>query len=100
MMWMKTFIVGQIRISDAQGYQSYVNEFVPILTQYQGKIVGLSDKLETLEGSWEYPRTVILGFESKAQALRWYRSPEYQRIKKLRERASIANLVVFENDFG
>ena len=48
---------------------------------------------EVIEGTWEPKRLVVLEFESMNQAKAWYYSDEYAELKKLRQSASIGNLV-------
>ena len=48
---------------------------------------------EVLEGLWQPKRLVVLEFESMERAKAWYDSPEYADLKKIRQSASIGNLI-------
>ncbi|WP_332910484.1 DUF1330 domain-containing protein [Algoriphagus boritolerans] len=58
---------------------------------YGGKFVIRGNPVQVMEGSWNYDRLVLLEFPSKEIALEWYNSKEYQKAKKIREKASSAN---------
>ena len=53
-------------------------------------------ELEVLEGDWQPPRLVVLEFDDLEAARRWYRSPEYEEAKRLREGAATMRLVAVE----
>ena len=93
---MTTYLVAQIQINDTDTYQKYVDGFQPIFEKYQGEILAVDDVCETLEGNWDGNRTVILKFPDKEHLVRWYNSPEYQELMKIRQKASSGNLVIAE----
>ncbi len=47
-----------------------------------------------LEGTWAYPRTVVIKFPSYEKALDWYNSDEYKPIKQIRLENSIGNGII------
>ena len=47
-----------------------------------------------MEGEIEYPRTVIVQFDSAAAFYRWYDSPEYREARKLREHAAVGTFIL------
>jgi uncharacterized protein (DUF1330 family) len=42
----------------------------------------------------DYPRTVILEFESEEHFYRWYDSPEYRAARRHREDASVGRFIL------
>src|ERR1700730_18766937 len=60
---------------------------VPATEQrYGGKYVGRGGLTKVLEGDWEPHRLVILEFPDMASLMGWYDSPEYSRLKAIREK--------------
>ena len=59
-------------------------------------LIARGGKVEALEGGWSPKRLVLLEFPSMEQALKWYRSPEYAPLIKLRQKASRGRLVAIE----
>ena len=90
------YLVAQLVIHDRTEYRIYEAGFTPVLEQYGGKLVAVSEAVETVEGNWPYTRTVILEFPSIEQANTWYHSPEYQAIVLHRHASSQANIALFE----
>lgn len=91
---MTSYMVGQVNIEDAQGYQQYEKQFVSVLALYQGELLVVDDNADILEGEWPAQRTVLLKFSDKAAAQRWYHSDEYQRLVAIRQKYAKANLAL------
>ena len=49
-----------------------------------------------LEGEWEATTTVIIRFDSRAQALAWYNSDGYQKLIGIRQAASTADFILID----
>ena len=94
---MSTWGIGQIRVKEPARYKEYAAQFMAILNQYGGALVCIGDVADVLEGQWEYPRTVVIKFPDKNSALRWYHSPEYQKIASIRKSAADANIVLVDS---
>jgi len=90
------YVVAQVTINDPVEYQKYVDGFDAALAPFDGKVVAVDAHPVILEGSWPYPRTVLIRFASQAEAKRWYDSAEYQRICQHRWRSASVNLVLVE----
>jgi len=75
-------------ITDMHTFQKYLAIAGPTVGQFGGKALAVcgfgGDVSETLERTPQYPITVLLEFESRAAAERWYTSPEYQAVVGLR----------------
>lgn len=93
---MSAYFVAQIQITDAEGYDRYLEGFDAVFQRYQGEVLAVDDSVEVLEGVWPFGRTVLIRFPSKEDLSRWYRSPEYQRLAEVRRRASRGNIVAVE----
>ena len=49
-----------------------------------------------LEGDWEPHRLVIVEFPDMASLIAWYESPEYRRLKAIRERCAKTRIIALE----
>jgi uncharacterized protein (DUF1330 family) len=88
--------IGLIRIDDRDAYREYERDFGRIFQRYGGTIAAASEQPAVIEGEWPWTRTVLIRFPSRAEFDRWYQSPEYQALAKLRWSSSVANLVLVE----
>lgn len=93
---MTHYLVGQIAIRDRERYAQYAAGFMPVLTQYGGRLLAVDDAPEVLEGEADGRRLVILAFDSRDAALTWLRSPEYQGIAQHRHAAAEAFIQMTE----
>jgi uncharacterized protein (DUF1330 family) len=92
---VKAFVIVQIAISDRDGYHQYeIAGHQEIFDKFGAKLVGLDEKVEAVEGSWPFTRTVIIEFPSKELARAWYDSDEYQAVVGLRHSSATSNLVI------
>jgi uncharacterized protein (DUF1330 family) len=95
----KGYWVANVDISDLEEYKKYVAANTVPFRKYGGKFLTRGGKSEMVEGKLR-SRVVILEFPSFEAALACYRSPEYAAAKKLREPASVADIVVLEGYDG
>jgi uncharacterized protein (DUF1330 family) len=93
---MAAYVIADIRISDAAAYQEYAKQVGPVIEQYGGRFLARGGRVQTLEGDWAPSRIVLLQFASVEKALEEYRSPAYQRLAGLRQKASSGNVIVVE----
>jgi uncharacterized protein (DUF1330 family) len=93
---MTAYVVGEIEVTDPAVYDEYRKQVAATIAQYQGAFKARGGKAEGLEGGWSPKRIVVLEFPSYELALKWYRSPEYAPLIKLRQRASRGKLILVE----
>ena len=91
----KTFVIVQLVINDRDSYHQYeTGGHREIFDKFSAKVVGIDEKVEIVEGSWPFTRTVLIEFPSKELARAWYESDEYQALVGLRHRSATSNLVI------
>jgi uncharacterized protein (DUF1330 family) len=90
------YVVIDLKVSDPEGFADYAREAADLLGRYGGRNVLVDMKPTVLEGTRQPAGLVIQAFPDAATATRWYHSPEYQRLKEIRERFSELTLVVGE----
>ena len=59
-----------------------------MFSKFKGKYLAVDKCPKIIEGSWDYSRIVIIGFESIEDFNEWYYSIEYQEILKSRLNAA------------
>ena len=92
---MTAYLVASYRITDPAGYEPYVPAVVPQLMAADCEILVADYASQALEGAPDAV-TVILKFASKAAAMAWFDSPEYQAIKHLRTDNSEGAMVLVD----
>ena len=93
---MAAYVIADIDITDPAAYEEYRAKVPATIAQYGGRYVARGGKTEPLEGGWTPKRIVVVEFPSMAQAQKWYDSPEYAPLIKLRQKASKGKLILVE----
>ena len=81
---MSAYFVCHNRITDKAKMDQYLASVMTSLNAYGAEVLAVDEGCTVVEGASPYPRTVILKFKSRADAERWYGSPEYSAIRPLR----------------
>lgn len=95
---MSAYLVAQYRVTNPEAFQEYPPAVIPTILAHGGEVLAADFEAEVVEGQPQ-PVTVVLRFESKEAARRWYQSPEYQAIKHHRLDNSADGAVVFADEF-
>ena len=93
---MSAYVIGDIEVTDPAAYEEYRKQVLAVVTQYGGKFIVRGGRIDPKEGGWTPKRLVLLEFPSLAQAQKWYDSPEYAPLIKLRQKASKGRLIIVE----
>lgn len=91
---MSVYLIAQIEIHDRNEYDQYEAGFLEIFLKYKGEILVVDEDPNILEGEWPYTRTVLIRFPDEEEAMRWYKSDEYQKLAQHRFKSSKANLIL------
>ena len=91
---MPVYAIAQGRIVNRQQFDLYVAAAIPTLQAHRVRLVALDETPAVIEGAIEYPRTVILEFESERAFHDWYDSPEYTAARQLRRHASLGTFIL------
>ena len=89
---MAAYMIAQIEIRDAAGYDQYRKQVLPTIQAFDGRVLAAEQRPDIAEGEWPYEMTVIIEWPSTERARQWYDSDEYAEPKALRKRVSKANL--------
>ena len=93
---MSGFAIFNIEIKKPEQYKEYIEKVKPIVKMYGGEYVVKAGETKIIEGTWTYPRTVVIKFPSYEKALEWYSSDEYKPIKKIRLDNSVSNGIIIK----
>ena len=97
---MKCYVITNYSIDPTklEGYADYPQKASAVTTQFGGHLLVASMESQIVEGDPE-EITVVIEFESKEQAQKWYASKEYTAIKDLRINATKAGWLIFADQF-
>lgn len=93
---MSAYIVVDVTIHDTERYEDYKKLAAPTVAAFDGRYVARGGKTETLEGSWEPGRAVVLEFPNAERARAWWSSEEYRPAKELRQSIATTQMVLIE----
>lgn len=91
---MNAYFVAQISITDPEGYEVYLEGFDDVFSKFGGRVLAVDDNPTVLEGAWHYSRIVLIQFPDERELRRWYDSPDYQQLIRLRQKASRADILM------
>ena len=81
---MAYYFSAKISMINPEVYQQYLDEAEEIFNRFNGTYLAVDKSPKLLEGHWDYSRSVLIAFRSKADFEAWYYSIDYQRILKYR----------------
>ncbi len=93
---MAAYFIAQINFRDKAGYQKYLEGFDSIFAKFTGEVLLVEDHPVVLEGKYKHDRLVMIKFPDKEELRRWYDSPEYQELAKIRRKVSAADIIMVE----
>ncbi len=91
----KAYWIAFVTVTDPDAYKGYQHHAPLAFAKYDAKFLVQGGAADTLEGD-EWQRHVVIAFDSKAQALACYNSPEYQTARAHRLGACIANIAIVD----
>lgn len=90
------FIVDQLEVTDPETMKKYAAGVQATLEKYNARALVRGGAFEVIEGGYTPKRMVVLQFADKAAFRRWYDSPEYAELKRMRLGSSKSNAVLVE----
>lgn len=93
---MTAYVIAEVEVTDQVAFAAYRNQVPATLQQYAGEYIIRGAETETVEGSWEPKRLVVIKFPTMDQAKKWYNSEEYSAAMKLRKLSAKANVLFVE----
>jgi uncharacterized protein (DUF1330 family) len=93
---MPAYLIVETDITDPEQYEHYKAASPGAIAAFGGRFVVRGGEMDVLEGDWTPKRLVVVEFPDLETAKRFYESPEYQEVMKLREGAASLNMVAVE----
>lgn len=85
-------------ITNPEKMNEYREAVFATVERYEGTYRVVGGEQQPLEGDWRPTFPVIIEFENVEKARRWYDSPEYEPLKKLRLSATKGSGVLIDGD--
>jgi len=99
-MAKKGYWIAHVQVTDPERYKDYVAANAAAFKKYNGRFLVRGGEATAPEGGLGGRRHVVIEFDSYATARACYDSPEYRAAAKLREAASVGDLVIVEGYEG
>lgn len=81
---MSAYILANLDVHDPETFERYREKVPAVIGAFGGRYLVRGGEVTTLEGALPAPRLVIIEFDDRKAAERWYHSDEYQEILPLR----------------
>ena len=81
---MKWYLFGTVVVTDPERFAEYLEKVPAIIAQYGGRYIVRGGAVYPLEGDLGVRRMIMIEFESRQAAQRFYDSGDYAPLKKLR----------------
>jgi uncharacterized protein (DUF1330 family) len=92
------FFYDLLEVLDEAKMAAYREKVFENVEDFGGTYRVVGGEQETLEGDWKFTFPVVIEFDDKESLLRWYNSPEYADLKKLRHAAARGRGVLIDGD--
>jgi uncharacterized protein (DUF1330 family) len=79
------YLIVRIKITREEGWPEYRKQVSDLFTRHGGRYIVRGGPVEVLEGSYDGRRLVIFEFPSMEAIRTVWNSPQYAKLKKLRE---------------
>ena len=93
---MAAYFIVNLDIRDPEKFETYRERVAPLVERHGGRYLVRGGGLHPLEGDLGLKRLVVLEFPSMEAARRFYTSPEYAPLLKLRREAARSDIVLVE----
>jgi uncharacterized protein (DUF1330 family) len=93
---MAAYLIADVDIADTAAFEEYRREVPATEERYGGRYLGRGGLTKVLEGDWDPHRLVIVEFPDMVSLMAWYSSPEYTRLKAIREKCASSRIIALE----
>lgn len=93
---MPAYVIAHIDVKDPVRYEDYKKMSPISIGKFGGRFIARGGKVESLEGTWQPKRLVIVEFPSVEVARQWWASEDYADAKALRQATSTGDMVIVE----
>lgn len=93
---MKAYWIAHVDVTDPAQYGFYTQRAPAVFAQYGGRMLARGGRSQAMEGRATPQRSVVIEFDSYAQAQACYQSSEYRAAASLRAGAARAEVIIVE----
>ncbi len=93
---MAAYLIANITITNLERYEPYRAQVPAVIEQYGGRYLIRAGAVHPTEGDLGLDRFVVIEFPSLEGARRFYDSPEYAPLLKLRSESSRSQVALVE----
>ena len=93
---MAAYMIVNLNVRDPAAYEKYKAEVPALVRKHGGEYLVRGGSFEVLEGNWHPVRLVLFRFPDKTSVHAFMNDPEYQPLKKLRQRIAETDAVVVD----
>jgi uncharacterized protein (DUF1330 family) len=93
---MTAYLIADVDVTDPSLFAEYIREVPATEARYGGRYLGRGGLTKVLEGDWQPHRLVIVEFPDMDSLTAWYESPEYARLKAIRERCAKTRIIALD----
>lgn len=93
---MRAFIIFEVEVHDEAAYAKNRDLIQPTLEAFGGRFIVRGGDVETLEGTWNPRRLVVVEFPTVERAKAWWKSAEYSGPKRLRQETCTTQMIVVD----
>ena len=93
---MPAYFIVNLDVKDREKFERYHAEVPAVIAKHGGRYLVRGGELHPIEGDLGLKRLVVLEFPSLEAARRFYDSPEYAPLLKLRQEAARSDIVPVE----
>ena len=86
--------IGSVAPEDAETWKAYVAQAPATIAKYGGRYLARGGDIDVMEGDWSPYAIVILEFPDRDAAARWYASPEYAELLRLRKGSGLRRKLI------
>lgn len=97
---MPGYLIANLDVTDKAGFDEYRQKVTPLIAKFGGRYLVRGGEVRTLEGNLPIHRLVVLEFPSLEAAQRFYDSPEYQPLLKIRLASTKSDLMLVDGYSG
>jgi uncharacterized protein (DUF1330 family) len=92
-----TFVIARVTVTDQARYRAHERELLCAARLHSGNVLAAASEVETVEGSWDASRTIIIEFETQESAAEW---TEAQRVlrRTQRTRSAITDMILLDGN--
>ena len=89
----KAYVIGEVHVRDPESLKEYRDKVLETVEAFGGRFLARGGDPLLLEGNEPLGLPVILEFDSQADAMAWWNSPQYKTIHGIRLRSAVTRLM-------